>query len=321
MTKLNFNTKIIEEIRAILPKDESVANALMEVLSLGKESIYRRLRGEVLFSLEETAKLAERYHFSIDRILDRNGQSRDFFDLDVICQQTRVEDYADRLGAFIRFFKEMHDCPTAKVRYALNTLPYILYLNFPNLSRFKYFKCLYQAGMMAPNFTYQDMEVPQQILDLQKNFIAESQFNSEITMILDRNVFSSMCYDVEYFYKLRLIDKEGLEAIKQEMLQLLDGIEKVAATGTYRNSSRVALYLSNLDLEASYTHMEYNDKQYAHLRLFGLSGVDSHCPCIGNRQREWIDSLKRYSTLISISGQVQRYDYLNQQRDIIAAMG
>lgn len=168
MTNFNFNTKILEEIRAILPKDESVANALMEVLSLGKESIYRRLRGEVLFSLEETAKLAEKYHFSVDRILNQSSHEKSFFDLDILCQQTRLEDYADRLGTFIRFIKEMHQHHNSKARYALNTLPYALYLHFDNLARFKYFKCLYQAGQSTPHLTYKEMKIPQQIIEFRR---------------------------------------------------------------------------------------------------------------------------------------------------------
>lgn len=140
-------------------------------------------------------------------------------------------------------------------------------------------------------------------------------------MILDRNVFSSMRYDVEYFYRLRLIDKEDLNSIKEEMLQLIDGLERAATSGIYKSNSKLALYLSNVDLEASYTHLQYDDQQYAHLRLYGISGVDSQNTSICTRQKEWIESLKRYSTLISVSGQVQRYDYLNQQRDIIRAMG
>lgn len=320
MTNFNFNEKIIEIIRESIPRGANLANELMDVLSLGKESVYRRLRGEVAFSLDETARLAEKYSFSVDHILNYKSKSKAFYNLDLLDPHTPIEDYSERLTTFIQFFKQMRRQPDSKVRYALNTLPYVFYLNFENLARFKYFKWLHQSGESSSNMTYSDLIIPQDVLELQHTFVCESKHIAETTIILDRNVFSSMRYDVEYFHKLHLISQDDLQTIKREMLELLDDLEKMAEDGRFKEGSKVALYISNVDLEASYSHFEYADNQYAHLRLYGISGVDSQNAQICNKQRDWIDSLKRYSTLISESGQVQRYDYLIQQRETIERM-
>ena len=47
MIMRNINTDLIDAMKIYLPKGNNLANALMDILYLGKEATYRRLRGEV----------------------------------------------------------------------------------------------------------------------------------------------------------------------------------------------------------------------------------------------------------------------------------
>ena len=44
-----LNTGLVNAVREKLPSKENLANTLMDILYIGKEAIYRRLRGEVPF--------------------------------------------------------------------------------------------------------------------------------------------------------------------------------------------------------------------------------------------------------------------------------
>ena len=50
-----LNTGLVNAVREKLPSKDNLANALMDILYIGKEAIYRRLRGEVPFTLTEAA--------------------------------------------------------------------------------------------------------------------------------------------------------------------------------------------------------------------------------------------------------------------------
>jgi len=56
--KENFNAALIRAIRETAPSGENLANALMDILCIGKEAVYRRLRGEVTFTFEEAGIIA-----------------------------------------------------------------------------------------------------------------------------------------------------------------------------------------------------------------------------------------------------------------------
>lgn len=44
-----LSTGIIEAVKTKLPQKDNLANTLMDILYIGKEATYRRLRGEVPF--------------------------------------------------------------------------------------------------------------------------------------------------------------------------------------------------------------------------------------------------------------------------------
>ena len=46
MIMRNINTDLIDAMKIYLPKGNNLANALMDILYLGKEATYRRLRGD-----------------------------------------------------------------------------------------------------------------------------------------------------------------------------------------------------------------------------------------------------------------------------------
>lgn len=60
-----LNTGLISAMKEKLPQDTNLANLLMDILYIGKEAVYRRLRGEVPFTLAEAAgHLAENRHIA-----------------------------------------------------------------------------------------------------------------------------------------------------------------------------------------------------------------------------------------------------------------
>ena len=55
---MNLNKIVLTKILDIMPENLKPVTLLMDVLDIGKESAYRRLRGEKPFSMEEIYKLS-----------------------------------------------------------------------------------------------------------------------------------------------------------------------------------------------------------------------------------------------------------------------
>ena len=55
-----LHDNLLKAIREKLPYEENLASVLGNLLCIGKEAIYRRLRGEVPFTLEEAALISRK---------------------------------------------------------------------------------------------------------------------------------------------------------------------------------------------------------------------------------------------------------------------
>lgn len=76
-----LNTGLIEALKEKLPPKTNLANLLMDTLYIGREAIYRRLRGEVPFTLEEAALISRKLGVSLDKIVGVSFSANAVFDL------------------------------------------------------------------------------------------------------------------------------------------------------------------------------------------------------------------------------------------------
>lgn len=319
--KYNLNELVVSAIKGSLPKDSNLMNELMEILPIGKEAVYRRLRGEVPFTFEEIAKLSVQMGFSLDAIIGVKNQERAVFHLNVLDINNLIDDYCEKINEYIQFFRRMRDQKQLRARFAFNTLPYSFYLPFDNLAKFRLYRWFYQTNKEQSYVSFSELKIPQKVLDMQTAFILESRSIQKAMFILDRDVFNSVIKDINYFYRLNLITGEELDLLKSDLLGLINELETISISGTYKTGTKVSLYLANIDLEASHSHIESDVVGYSHLRVLAINGLDSQNSKVSEAQKDWIESLKRCSTLITQSGEVDRFAFFRKQRLAVANMG
>lgn len=113
-------------------------------------------------------------------------------------------------------------------------------------------------------------------------------------------------------------DKQGrCHALKEELLQLLGVVEHLSIKGEFSENKKVSFYLSNISFEATYSYIEKHDYQVSLLRVYSINSMDSQSSYICQMQRNWIQSLKRHSILVSESGEAQRIAFLQKQLEVI----
>ena len=76
-------------------------------------------------------------------------------------------------------------------------------------------------------------------------------------------------------------------------------------------------WVSNISFEATYSYIEKHDYQVSLLRVYSINSMDSQSSYICQMQRNWIQSLKRHSILVSESGEAQRIAFLQKQLEVI----
>ena len=319
MTDKQLNN-LIEIITEKLPEGTNLNTFLADTLTLGRESVYRRLRGQIHFTFDEIATLSLKLGFSIDNFIGVKKGETALFNIHMLQDTNYFDTYTNKMTEYGKMFREMSKHSNTNAHLAINTLPYYFHIKYKDFSRFRIYKWLYQTQKVDLNSKFSEFVLPEKILETHRTFYQDIQRVPNVTIIMDGNIFWSAAKDIEYFLNRGLISFDEMLALKAELLDMINMLEQIAIEGANRNGSEIHLYVCSVDIEASYLHFEYGDNQFSQVRIYAISATDSHSERLCEIQKKWIESLKRYSVLISGSGEVQRIKYMNRQREIIDSL-
>ena len=308
---------LIATIRKNIPEEINLTIFLSNLLNISRESAYRRIRGEINFSFEEIAILSQDLGFSLDNIVGTKRDGNALFNIHMLQDIDYLDIYVTKILEYGRLFREKSEQMDTKVRISINKMPYFFHIYYKSLSRFQIYKWLYQNQKITPNDRFSSFVLPEKVLNAHQTFFQDIQKVRNVTVIMDNNVFWSVAKDIDYFYKRGLLSEEELIVLKAELHAIVNWVEQVATDGVCPNGGKIDMYVSAVDLEASYLHFEYGLGQFSQVRIYSISAIDSFNERLCRIQKEWIESQKRYSVLISESGEMQRFEYLNKQREYI----
>ncbi len=313
--KLNEN--LVCAIKRALPEKTNVALYLMDLLSLGKEAVYRRLRGTVSFNIEESALISNDLNISLDQIVGIQSTAKAIFNLNLIQTPNMMVDYCASMDSYIEAFRRIKLYADSKWQSACSSIPCVFYIQYDLISKFYLYKWAYQMKGFGNTLKFAQFVVPQNVIDIHQSFLNENRFLHNGSLVLSRNMFISLAKDLALFARLNVLTKVEAQQIKEELIDLLYYLESISASGTLNATSTALFYLSNIDFESSYTYLECNDFELSILHVFSFGSINSLKPEVCKANKEWINSLKRSSTLISRSGDVHRAEYFNEQRELL----
>lgn len=307
-----------KEMAVMKVEKDKVVSILSDILCLGREAVYRRLRGEVKFTLEEITSISLKLEISIDSIIGIKDKEKSVIELKLIKPEDDFKKrYNEKINDYVHILEAMNKkYGDVSILSVFNRLPYTLYLHYENLAKFRLFKWSYQMRAIG-DIPFRELMLSDDILETQSKFVSEIRKVKSSEIVLSTNIFQSFVNDINYFYNLSLITADEVKILKSELKKVLDELEAVSVTGRYKSGSRLKLYLSDLDLNYSNMLFSYNKHYYTYINVYELGGIESQNKSLCEYQMKWILALKRYSKLITESNELERHRFFKQQRMIL----
>jgi hypothetical protein len=139
--------------------------------------------------------------------------------------------------------------------------------------------------------------------------------------VWDYLIFQYLATDIIFFSSINLISSDDVQHIKEELFALLDYLFEMSLNGCFKETGNpVSFYISDINLDADYGYLHFNDVYIGHVRTLILNSVVSSDLSSYEKIKKWIQSLKKSSTLITKSGAVYRADFFDKQRKIISEL-
>ncbi|MCD7973467.1 MAG: hypothetical protein LUG18_12560 [Candidatus Azobacteroides sp.] len=316
--KRNLNKQLIKAIKEVLPPNKSLPNLLMEMLYVSKDVVYRRIRGDVSFTLEELSVLSEKLNLSLDNVLGLANKDNAVFDLKTLRLPTCLEDYLRMLQEYNSILEKLIESSFSKVKIAYDTIPQILYLNYPHLTKFRLYRWCFQSSTDNKVIPFSTIQLNKDFENVRNSYIQNTYKVNSIELILGQNAFLSFVNEISYFRKIELINDEDMGYIKKDLEDLLIFIESIAATGKHPVSKKdIVIYLSNINIRSSYYYFECKNFESSNFMVYSGNIIRTQNDKVCKVQKDWIENMKRFSTLITNSGEIYRRNFFNSQRKLI----
>jgi len=319
--KDNIHNRLLNAIKDKVPAGTNIANLLTDILYIGKEAAYRRLRCEVPFTLEDVATISKALSISIDSIIGHkdNNKSKPFQLKLTRRVDPEMGDYA-QMEEFLYVLNLNRNNPYREIGSSTNIFPQTIFLNNPYITKFYMLRWLYQWDGLDNVKCLDDIVISPKLTDIYKRYVEESMYINLTYYILDNQIFYYLINDIKCFAEVNFISKEDVVALKADLMKLIDRMEDLSNKGCHETGTKIQFYLSPINYETTYSYLQMDNFYLSRIKAFTLNATVSLDKDVFDRLKKWIESLKRLSVLITESGEIQRVQFFNEQRALVNTM-
>ncbi|MFI5159543.1 MAG: hypothetical protein ACHQF4_11800 [Sphingobacteriales bacterium] len=311
-------------IRSKMPPHLSFVDEMAGLLNISNDSAYRRIRGEKPMGLDEMQVLCNKYHVSLDQLLQIQTNAVIFSGNKVDTTNFRFNDYLNDVANNLMLFKAL---PGAKMYFFTKDLPIFHFMQFPELSAFKFFfwkrTIISEPELARMQFTGKEtddetVETAKKIIELYTELPSIELWSEESVHITIRQI--------EYYRQSNIFaDKDILIKVYAQLEELLDHIERQAETGkkflysrpNVPDGARYDLYINECLIGDNTIFVESNDRQITVLNHNGLNFISTQDKSFCDYTLKNLQNIMRRSTPISLTGEKDRSIFFNSLREKI----
>lgn len=314
----HINQRINNILKDHIPEGVKLVPFLMNLLNISRESAYRRLRNEIAYTVEEVAILAPELKISFEDIFNNSeNKSKAYLSLDTASEGSPSDNYVHMMRMTTAALNKATDNQYTKAFFVGNKIPNSLLLNYDLLSKLRYIKWIHRTHDLPMNSRFSEMIVSEEVLNAHKEYIEASKKVNYYTGIFDYNIIQAAINTIKFYYRRGFItDRDALE-MKEELLSVLDRIESIARTGKSMYSVDNVLYLSYVPIESNIILFEFDEGMSIHLLASGKEPIITSNLNVCEGQKQWIESLLKFSVSITCSNELLQSDFFSKQRQLI----
>ena len=314
--KEELKKRIVVHILKFIPKNQKPVSYLANALNVSRESAYRRLRGDIPFTMEELIVLATNLDFSIDAIYDIEKQNQAFYDFSRAGKKDTNDFFLLMLKKYNELLGKMKAAQKIETIMAFNTFPPPFFTSHPCLFKFLYYKWLLQNNGDQRNKPYSETLIPEEAAVFQRKIRENIITGEDVTLILDTNIFLNLIKEIQYFYQRKLLSKEEIHLLKDDMLRFIETYEEIVQTGNY-GSAKAQIYLSPLCVNSNMVYYAYDNSVEPLFWIFTINPVVIQNAGIISMQLKWFNNLRQQSALITQSNEIKQAEFFYQQREYL----
>jgi hypothetical protein len=303
------------------PKKSQLTEALMDLLSIEKEAIYRRLRKDVAFSIYDIAKIANAWNISIDNMLGIVSDKNQLFKMNMLPYNNLLKKDLEIIENYIQLLKTVASSPASEYMEISNTVPESILGQYPTISKFYMFKWTHHYGNEKKLPSFNQFFMPERLIELERIYCNEIKQIKHVNYMWDNLIIQHMVNDIRYFESVYLLSAEDVQLLKQEIYTFLNDMETISIQGEFAEThNKVDLYISQVNIDTNYCYYHSPAAKICGIRTFIKYTAAATNESLCENFRKWIHARKRVSIPISQVNERQRIEFFKQQHELLSEL-
>lgn len=307
---------LIERIIQSIPANIKPVTYLSDLLGLSRNSVYRRLNGQIDFSLNEIALMADEFALSLDSLLCEYNPELALIGYQANRFTSPKVSMKEMLQLRCKVLLELSKAETAYTFTATNRLLGVFTLKFPNLWKFTYYKWIHQFEKVPLTYYFKDLNLPHEILDLLEKARNDEKGIRQL-IIIDNNILVNLITEIKYYVNSGLISQHELVLLKNAIGDLLEYLRAILQTGTDEANNTFEIYLSPINIPNNFSYVNFDNEEYIYYFIHSDGCIHTKDTSICLLQKEWLKYLKSISTLITLSESTLREKFIHSQYEYL----
>lgn len=308
----SIQTIFLEEVKKRLPSNRSFVDELAEILSISKDSAYRRIRGETVLSLDEAKKLCDHSGVSIDSLFSPTSKAVAFADMAAGGNIT-LEEWLNSILKNVSVISEMV--------YTARDIPIWHYLRKPELAAFKMF--FWQKTVMGnPEFQKLIFEpdiIPKEMIHLGER-IWKRYATVQSVEIWGAEALHNTLKQIQFYDECGFLKVRGqVSRLYDELADLLTLIQSEASDARKTDGNTFNLYYNEVLTMDNSVFAKTRETQltFINYNTTGLLVTRHNGFC--ERMHQYQTSLIKHSTLISGTAEKERIKFFSRLTKLLNA--
>lgn len=312
----DIQTALFQILKQKIAGEESIGNALSDLLSISPDAVYRRFRNETPLTIQEVKKICTHYGISFDALCEI-GEGKVVFSYPPLNTfDFSLESY---LEGILMAFQKLKSLSAPEIILSVNNVHFFQLLNFPQLVRFKlYFWA--KTHLQIPDYknqAFRHEKTSENAFALGKEIL--QAYNSIPSReIYDFDFMRGFLRQIHYYYKAHLFeDPEYALFLYDRILLMSSHLKEQAAAGkkfTFgtqppASGNSFEMYLNetiNSDVTFYYKSKEHEGLYLTHNVMNYLETTNEHYV---SDSRMIIDKQLANSSIISIVNEKERNNF------------
>jgi hypothetical protein len=304
----------LEEVRKKLSPNISLADELAEILTISRDSAYRRIRGETVLSLDEIKIICNQYHVSLDALL---------FASDSVSFQVRSLDanhfsFEKYLNFLIDNLDMIQAFPEKELTWYAKDLPIWHYFQFPRLTAFKLFfwDRTFVKGSKLRSEKYHENIIAKELITLAARVWTKYSSIPSIEILSKENLDSTL-------NQIAFAHECGVFNSKQEALDLCDDCtllmehlknqaeDGVKKTIGMKDGGKFDLYHNEVLIGDNSVLFKIGERRITFITANQFSILTTSNKSFCELTEDYISNMINKSTLISNTAEKERIKFFN----------